>query len=388
MKTIAVIFGGKSTEHDVSIVTAIANVIKPLQLSRKYEVIPIYIARDGTWYSNDKLQDIRSFSGGIDTLLKKLGPISLRFEKGLSIVIPKGLSSTRKKIDIVFPSMHGTCGEDGALMGLLDMAGVPYVGCGLRASALAMDKVWAKQVAASHDIPVSKFLAFSQSDIQHGIADHVKTIVRALKYPLFIKPAHLGSSIGISRAKDDTELANALELAVHYDDKVIVEEAVPNLIEVTLPIIGNTEPRPALLERPLMNAEDFFDFDTKYLQGGKKGKGGKSGGAKSAQGYSELPAQLPEPMYKKAEAVALQVYAALDCSGVARVDMLIDSKSETVYFNEVNPLPGSLYAHNWRAAGLSNVSLVEKLVEYAEERFQAQQSLTSTFTTSYLQQFS
>ena len=153
---------------------------------------------------------------------------------------------------------------------------------------------------------------------------------------------------------------------------------------MTLPILGNDNLTPALLERPTTKPEDFFDFDTKYMQGGKKGKGSS---AKASQGYSELPAKLVPTLYKKAEAVGLAVYRALDCCGTARIDMLIDSKSNTVYFNEVNPLPGSLYAHNWNASGTSNVELVTKLIHLAEEHWQMLQQQNTVFSTSYLQQF-
>jgi D-alanine-D-alanine ligase len=178
-------------------------------------------------------------------------------------------------------------------------------------------------------------------------------------------------------------------VAAHYDDKILVEEAVSNLIEVTLPVMGNDRPVAALLERPLTKPDDFFDFESKYLHGGKKGKGGaKAGkGAHGAQGYSQLPAELLTSLYTRAEAVGLEVYRTLGCSGTARVDMLIDSKAETIYFNEVNPLPGSLYAHNWNAAGISNVELVERLLQLARERFRERSSLTTSFSTNYLQQF-
>jgi D-alanine-D-alanine ligase len=196
----------------------------------------------------------------------------------------------------------------------------------------------------------------------------------------------LGSSIGISRVTNDAELRNALEVAAHYDSSIIVEEAVPNLVEVTLPIMGNNRPQPALLERPLTKPEDFFDFDSKYLQGGKKGAG-KKAGTKGAQGYSQLPAELPEEVYVRAEATGVSVYKALGCSGIARVDMLIDEKTKQVFFNEVNPLPGSLYAHNWQRAGISNVELVQKLVVLAKQRHTERQALTTTFATNFLQQF-
>lgn len=385
MQTIAVIFGGRSAEHDVSVVTALSNIIKPLELTKKYSVEAVYIAKNGAWYSDEKLKDIKLYtSGKIKDFIKISQPVSVQFDGGMSILKPSKMGRKSKKIDIAFPSMHGTYGEDGALMGLLDMAGIPYVGCGVSAAAIAMDKALAKQVAAANDIAVSKFVTLSKAEAnQEKVASK---IAKDLQFPLFVKPAHLGSSIGISRVTNEVELRNGLEVAAHYDDKVIVEEAVQNLVEVTLPIIGNETPQPALLEQPMTHAEDFFDFETKYMQGGKKKGGGKSD-AKGAQGYSKLPADLPKALYKKAEAVGLKVYTSFGCSGIARVDMLIDQKTGEVYFNEVNPLPGGLYAHNWNKAGVSNVDLVQELVDLAEERAATRDVLNTTFSTNYLQQF-
>jgi D-alanine-D-alanine ligase len=389
METIAVIFGGRSAEHDVSIVTALASIIKPLELTKKYRVEAIYIAKDGAWYWDEKLKDITLFtSGRIQDYLQHTQPTSVQFDGGMTLVKASGIAGrkTQRKIDLVFPSMHGTYGEDGALMGLLDMAGIPYVGCDISASAVAMDKVLAKQLAVASNIPVSKFLSFTKADLEREPDKALKSIIKTLQYPLFVKPAHLGSSIGISRADSDAELRNALEVAAHYDEKVIVEEAVANLIEVTLPIMGNDRPEPALLERPMTEAEDFFDFDTKYIGNGKKG-GGKKTGVKGSQGYSEVPAKLSPMLYDKAQALGVEVYKVLGCSGIARVDMLIDEKTGKVYFNETNPLPGSLYAHNWNRAGISNVDLVQKLIGYAKERYTRRQALNTTFSTNFLQQF-
>ena len=386
MKTIAVIFGGRSTEHDVSIVTALASIIKPLELNKQYKVEAIYIAKNGAWHWDDKLKDITLFSSGqIQDFLHKSQPASVQLDGGLTLVKASGIAGrkTARKIDIVFPATHGTYGEDGSLMGLLRMANVPFVGCDMDASVLAMDKVLAKQIVESNDIPVTKYEFLHRHVFARKPGEIIKNIEKSLSYPLFVKPAHLGSSIGISRATNTQELQNAIEVASHYDEKVLVEEEVSNLIEVTLPILGNQELKPALLERPLTKAEDFFDFETKYMQGGK----GKKGGSKGSQGYSELPAKLDEDLYKKAEEAGLAVYRALGCSGIARVDMLIDSKSGTVYFNEVNPLPGGLYQHNWRAAGMSSVDLVQTLVRLAEERWQNQQQQNTIFNTNYLQQF-
>lgn len=387
MQTIAVLFGSRSAEHDVSIVTALASVIKPLELTKKYRVEAVYIAKDGSWHWSDKLKDIQLYtSGGIDAFLQKDSPVSIQFNGGMTLTKTTGLASRNQscKIDIVFPATHGTNGEDGALMGLLDMANIPYVGCDMQSSVLAMDKGLAKQVSQAHGIMTPEFVVTTKTVVERDIAAVVSQ-VRALKMPLFVKPAHLGSSIGITRVSTEAELQNALEVAAYYDDKIIIEEAVENLIEVTLPIMGNKNPQLALLEKPSTEPEDFFDFDTKYMQGGKKGKSAK--GVNGAQGYSELPAKLSNDLYKKAEETGLAVYAALGCSGTARIDMLIDSKTNKVYFNEINPLPGDLYAHNWRAAGVPTVQLVDTLVDLAKERFAENEKIATSFSTNYLKQF-
>lgn len=387
MKTIAVVFGGKSTEHDISILTALASVIKPLELTGEYRVEAVYISKDGAWYWDEKLKDINLYqSGEIESFMQKAPKIHLLFDDSLTLVKSSQFAGRKlyRKIDVVFPAMHGTHGEDGELMGLLELAGVPYVGCGMQASVIAMDKVLAKQITTSENIPTTPWTWFYADDLAKRPQDVLKLLER-LKYPLFVKPAHLGSSIGISKVDDKQQLMNALEVAVHYDNKVIVEQAVQNLIEVTLPIIGNDTLTPALLEQPLTKPEDFFDFETKYMRGGKKG--GKKGGPKGAQGYSQLPADLPKALYDKAEKVALDTYRAIHCEGIARVDLLIDSETSEVFFNEVNPLPGGLYAHNWQAAGMPAVELVSRLVELALERYKAQQKKATTFSTSYLKQF-
>lgn len=385
---VGVFFGSRSTEHDVSIITAIASIIKPLELTRAYEVVPVYIAKDGKWYADQALKDISLFtSGRIEAWCAKHEPLQLLFENGLQLVLP-GRKKRVIAIDVAFPALHGTHGEDGEVMAVFELANIPYVGCGVSASVIAMDKVLAKQVATANGIPTPQSVSFSKYDFEQDPASWVTTINRTLQYPLFVKPAHLGSSIGISRVTDPKDLTSAIEVAIHYDDKALVEEGVSNLIEVTLPIMGNDDPQPALLEQPLTTTEDFFDFDTKYMNGGKKGKGGGSkSGKQGAQGYSRIPADLPKELYTQAETLGLRVYKALGCSGTARIDMLIDSAKGQVYFNEVNPLPGSLYSHNWNRAGVSNVALVSKLVELAQERHQARGQLATVFDTSYLKQF-
>ncbi|TAL14243.1 D-alanine--D-alanine ligase [Patescibacteria group bacterium] len=376
-KTVAVFFGGRSTEHDISIITALSSIIKPLELTKEYNIVPIYITKTGKWVSDANLTDIKIYrSGKINDLAAKSKPLSVSFDGGFAI--------NKKRIDIAFPAMHGPYGEDGSLMGLLRMAGIPFVGSDMDASVIAMDKVLAKQVAQANNIPTSAFYAFSKLQFTDSPSATIKAITSKLKYPIFVKPAHLGSSIGITKVKNNDELSNAIEVAAYYDNKIIVEEAVENLIEVTVPIIGNDILTPALVERPLSKDDGVFDFDTKYINGG-----GKKGGAKTtgAQGYSELPAKLPGDLYKKSLAVAEATYRAIGAGGIARVDLLIDSKSSTVYFNEINPLPGSLYNHNWRASGISSIELVRKLIAFAEQRFAQQQKQETTFDSNFLQQF-
>ncbi len=387
MKSIAVVFGGQSTEHDVSIVTALASVIKPLELTKQYQVVPVYIAKDGSWYSDSKLKDISLYqSGEISDFVHKAPKVHLLFDNGLTLVKSSQFAGRKQytKIDVVFPAMHGTHGEDGELMGILEMANVPYVGCGVAASAIAMDKVLSKQVAESAGLPSTPWMWFYSRELGSKHSTILKDIAK-LKYPLFIKPAHLGSSIGITRVSESSQLMNALEVAAHYDDKVIVEQGVANLVEVTLPIIGNDTPEPALLEQPMVASEDFFDFETKYMQGGKKGK--KGGGKQGAQGYSKIPADLPKDLYDQAMQLGQDVYRTVGCTGIARVDMLVDTKAKKAFFNEINPLPGDLYRHNWRAAGVSTTDLVGKLVRLAEERWAAKQKIATAFSTNYLKQF-
>jgi D-alanine-D-alanine ligase len=384
MKTVAVIFGGRSTEHDVSVVTALASVIKPLEASRQFNVEPVYIAKDGSWFWDQRLKNIAMYqSNEVENFVSKAPKAQLLFDEGLWLVIQGkfGRQNRRRKIDVVFPAMHGTHGEDGELMGLLEMANVPYVGFGLQASVIAMDKVLTKQIAATAKIPSTPWAWFYSNELIED-PNGVLAKIKSLKYPLFVKPAHLGSSIGISRVIKETELMNALEVAAHYDDKIIVEQAVQNLIEVTLPIMGNERLRPSLLERPILKSEDFFDFETKYIApGGKKGKG------KGGQGYSELPAKLPKSLYAKAEKVGLNSYRAVEGKGIARVDLLIDSKKGEVYLNEINPMPGDLYRHNWNKSGISSVDLVTELIKLAEEHWRMRQKITTGFNTNYLKQF-
>lgn len=375
MKTIAVIFGGRSAEHDVSIITAHIPIIQALQAAGGFDIWPVYITKEGDWYAERMMNDLAFFKrGDFEELLEKQKKVRLLFDNGFELIWP-GLREKKVKIDVVFPAMHGTYGEDGSLMGLLRMAKVPFVGCDMAASAVAMDKAFTKQVLSAEGISVVPFVWFTKSDYGKSKNSFLERIAK-LKYPLFVKPVHLGSSIGITKIKKPEELENAIEVAFHYDDKVLVEEGVENLVEVTLPIMGNSELVLASVECPL-NKTEFLDFKDKYLSGGK-GSGVNSE-------YSEIPAKIDNELTKQVRELGKKTYKTLGCSGIARVDFLIESSTKRIFVNEVNTLPGSLYHHNWRKSGVSGVELVTKLISLAEERFAQQQNLTHTFSSSILQ---
>ncbi len=374
-KTIAVIFGGRSAEHDVSIITAHTPIIQSLLAMGQFDVWPIYIAKDGSWYSDKAMNDLSYFKqDSFQANLAKQKKVRILFDNGLKIIWPSIRSKT-VRVDIAFPAMHGTFGEDGSLMGFLRIAGIPFVGCDLFASAVAMDKVLTKQVLAAESISVVPYVWFTKNDWEINRSIWIEKIAK-LNWPVFVKPVHLGSSIAITKVKQSSELENAIEVAFHYDDKVLVEESVENLIEVTLPIIGNEELRLAAIERPL-NKTEFFDFSDKYLSGNKK-----SGGTNNQ--YSEIPANIDKELAKQVENLGKRTYRTLGCSGIARIDFLIDGASKQVYVNEVNTLPGSLYHHNWKKVGVSGVELITKLIVLAEERFASQQKTTYVFDSDIL----
>ncbi len=375
-KTVAVIFGGRSGEHDVSIITAHIPIIRSLLATGEYNVVPIYISKDGSWFSENAMNKIEYFKDeNYEDKLTRNKKVRLLFDGGLKLIWP-GIKIKSLSIDVVFPAMHGTFGEDGSLMGLLRMAGVPFVGCDLHASAVAMDKVFTKQILAAEGISVVPFVWFEKSSWEKDRSALLKKTSH-LKRPVFVKPVHLGSSIAVTKAKTEKELENALEVAFHYDEKVLVEESVEDLIEVTLPIMGNEKLQLACIERPL-NKTEFFDFDSKYLSGEEKGSGVNAG-------ISEMPANIGEDLSREVKTLGKKTYYALGCTGTARVDFLIEKKpSAKVYVNEVNTLPGSLYHHNWKKAGVSGAELVTRLIILAEERFSKERKTTYTFESDVL----
>lgn len=379
MKTILVIFGGRSVEHDISIITG-QFAISALKATAQYNVVPLYITRDGKWYSDATLAELKTFQNGtLDQKLAGLQTVSIGFDSSLTLNWAKKIGTKSESIDIVFPALHGTYGEDGSIQGLLRMANVPVVGCDLETSVVAMNKALTNKVLMAAGIPKVPFISFTAAEYasdSKGIALEVKS----LSLPLFVKPAHLGSSIGITKVTELGRLEAAIEVALHYDNAVVVEQGIIDPIEINCAILGNDDPIASVLERPVQLSE-FLNFEDKYISSGSKG--GTMSGAKSAV---EIPAKLDAKVAAQITDYAKQSFKVMGGSGTARFDFLIDPKTSQVYVNEVNPLPGSLQQHLWQASGVSNVELVSRLVALAEERYAARSSITTSFSSSVLTQ--
>lgn len=379
MKTILVIFGGRSVEHDISIITG-QFAISALAATGQYAISPLYITRNGKMYSDPSLCVLKTFQDGtLERKLSSLQPVSLGFDTGLSLNWPKTIGSKSQKIDIVFPALHGTNGEDGSIQGLLRYANIPVVGCDLEASVVAMNKALTNHILMAAGIPKVPFVAFTAAEYAQSQKE-IDQRVKALAMPLFVKPTHLGSSIGITRVTKLDQLAGAIEVAFHYDDAIVIEHGITDPIEINCAILGNDNPRASVLERPLQKS-DFLNFEDKYVAPGLKG--GSMTGAKSTV---QIPAEIKPKLAEQITSLALKSFKAIGGSGTARFDFLIDPKTDKVYLNEINPLPGSLQQHLWQASGVSNVDLVSKLVSLAEERFIAKAKVTTTFSSSVLTQ--
>lgn len=376
---IAVIFGGKSVEHDVSIVSA-QIAIEDLKKNGKYEITPIYITKQGEWVCGEELNKIEPFKD-LKLISQKAKKIDLKLDSASNKALIQWKESffkkQVKKIDVIFPVMHGTYGEDGSIAGFCEMIQVPYVGCGILAGALCMNKIAAKQIFAANNIPSVKNLRFDTDEWKKDSENIYNQIEKELKYPIFVKPANLGSSIGISKAVDAKTLKLAFEVAAHYDSKIIVEEGVSNLMEVNCAVLGNDEPLASVLEEPV-SAQDFLNFEEKYISKG----GSMSGKSKSKV---KIPAPLDENKTKEIQNLAIQVFKILNCSGIARVDFLLDKDDDyKIYVNEVNPMPGTLHQHLWKASGIEPEDLVEKLINLAIEKFNKKQEYTYTFDSDIL----
>lgn len=374
---VGVVFGGRSVEHDVSIVTA--NQIMRAFDPERYEVVPIYISRDGRWLTGSPLLDLKNYQdeiishSGVDDVILSPGtqhhgliinPLAGRFSK-----------SEIKRLDVLFPAVHGTHGEDGTLQGLFELADIPYVGCGVMASAVANNKITTKTILQQHGVPVVESVNFTRTQWQKDSVTIIDQINTTLTYPVFVKPATTGSSIGIARAQDTDTLRNAIEVAIHFDSRILVESAVTDGMEINCAVLGNAqgEIQASVLEQPI-SWDNFLTYEEKYLRG--------SEGMKSAERI--IPAPLSAALTQHIQDIAVRAFRAIEGNGTARIDFLLKPETEQVYLNEFNTLPGSLAFYLWEAGGLPMPQLVDKLIQLAREAHADKRRNTYDYRTELL----
>lgn len=359
-KNIAVIFGGRTCEHDVSVITG-HQVMENADRS-KYELIPVYIARDGKWYAGDRLMDI-SFISEFDP--QKVNPAymepvfgnhNLYVRRGRSGLFGGGAAAALP-LDAVIPAMHGMNGEDGTLQGLLELTGVPYAGPGVFGSALGMDKIGMRLFFRGAGYPVLPCEFFDRGEWEGDPQTILARVEAALRYPVFVKPANLGSSIGISRADNREKLREAVAVALAFDRRVLVERGI-DCTEVNCSALGiGGDVRTSVCEQPV-SWKEYLTFDEKYMRGGK--------GTKGMQSLSRImPAPVGDDLTVRIRELTAGIFKAMDLKGVARVDYMIDNSDGTLYVNEINTLPGSFAFYLWEPMGLSFGALIDELIDQA-----------------------
>lgn len=369
MKKLGVIFGGVTCEHDVSVVTGLQLIENANK--EKYEIYPIYIHSNGEWYTGKELLNAhiyKDFEKHEGNLKKAIIPPN---KKGL-LILGTGLFSKNEfiSLDVVIPAMHGMNGEDGTLQGLLELANIPYTSSGVLGASIGMDKILMKKVYEAHELPVLPYTYFIRDEWNNNKEEVLRKIEEKITYPMFVKPSNLGSSIGISKAKDKAGLIEAIEIAINYDERVIVEKGVENLTEINCSALGiGDEVESSVCEQPV-SWEDFLTFDEKYMRGAKNSKGAKTAGAK--QGGMEsmdrrIPANISDEKTKEIQELTKKAFRALNSKGVARIDYIIDNDTEKVYINEINTIPGSFAFYLWQHNGITYSELIDRIVEIAEK---------------------
>lgn len=338
-KNVAILFGGQSTEHEVSRVSA-TSVLSHID-SEKYNVFPVGITKDGKWFQyKGEYKNIASGQWENDEENK--------IADGLSLLI-------NKEVDVVFPVLHGMYGEDGTIQGLCKLMTIPCVGPSVMSSAVCMDKIYTKYVLEHGNIKQARYVVVTAFEYERNSEKFISEIATNLGYPCFVKPANSGSSVGITKAHDCEELKKGLEIALKHDRKVLVEEGL-NAREIEVSVLGNDDPK-ASIPGEIIPAKEFYDYEAKYQNEASK---------------LLIPAALSEEKLELIKELAVRIYKKLDCSGMARVDFLVDKETEEVYLNEVNTIPGftsiSMYPKMWAASGLPYPSLIDELIQLAMER--------------------
>ncbi len=387
---LGVIFGGESVEHEVSIISALQAINKIDQ--DKYEVVPIYITKDREWYTGAMLTDVEVYQD-LDLIKKYATNVVLYCKNGSFVLQSKGLfKKIITDLDVVFPIVHGTNVEDGVLQGYLQTIGIPYVGSNVYASVVGQDKAYMRDIFKANDINCPNYIWFYDSDFKNNQEEVIKKIEK-IGYPVIVKPATTGSSIGIGVAKDKDKLKEAIEEAINYDSKIVVEEMIPNLMEVNIAVLGNYEHQETSVIEEVLSKSSFLTYEEKYIGSSKvKGKlGAKMSAVKGSKGMAsadrKIPADISDKMTKEVEELAVRVFKALGSSGNARIDMLIDTKAKKVYVNEINSIPGSLAFYLWDPKGKDYTELLDDMINIAIKDYKRRESKTHSFKTNILQGF-
>lgn len=393
---IGVLFGGKTVEHEISIISAIQAMG---YLNRdKYDVIPIYITKNNEFYVGEGIGNIESYTD-ISSLLKNSQRIIMVNEGGKTQLIkyPQKMFSKGvvDYIDIAFPIVHGTNVEDGTLQGYLKMFNIPYVGCDVLSSAVGMDKYVMKTVLRDNGIPVLDCKCYTANLYDEDNEKIVDEIESAIGYPVIVKPVNLGSSIGISKADNRSELFDSLDTAFHYATKVLVETAVQNLKEINCSVLGDYETAEASECEEPVSSDKILTFSEKYIGDGsaKGAKGGVKGGVKSSASGSKgmatlkrkIPADITDEQRDEIRQMAVKAFKCLGCNGVSRIDFMMDTKTGKIWLNEINTIPGSLSFYLWEPLGVKYQELLDRMISYALKREREEENITYTFDSNVLQ---
>lgn len=374
---VGVIFGGVTVEHEVSIISAI-QAIEHMN-KEKYDIIPIYIAKDNTWYTGDMLKEIDSYQDM--TLIKKYAKKVSLIRKNDQFFLQKVdglLKGFVNEIDIVFPIVHGNNVEDGTIQGYLEAIGIPYVGSKILGGALGQDKVVMKQVMDNYDIPLVKYTWFYDYEYYQE-KDNILKKIKEIKYPVIVKPAKLGSSVGIEIAYSEDTIEDAINEAMKYDNKIVVEEVIENLEEFNCSVLGNYQFQETSAIDQIITNHNLLTYNDKY-SGSKKGKG-------MASSNRILPAKIDSKLQSSIEEISKKAFKALNLSGVVRIDFLYDSKKNHLYVNEPNTIPGSLSFYLWEAKGKNYEELLDELITFAIKDFKEKSKKTYSFETNILNNF-
>ena len=371
---VGVIFGGESVEHEVSIISAV-QAINNLN-TEKYDVVPIYIAKDRTWYTGRMLSDIEIYKD-MDLLKRYAKEVTLCNKSGrFTLVNTKGLfRKDITDIDIALPIVHGINVEDGTLAGYLDTIGIPYAGSHVIGAALGQDKVIMKQVFESCDIPVVPYTWFFDSEY-HTDKENIFKNIKKIGYPVIVKPANLGSSVGISIANNPGEVEKCINDAINYDTKIVVEKVIEDMTEVNCSVLGSYSNQSVGVLEEVMGADEFLSYNDKYLGGGKS-KG-------MASTNRIIPARINDEMTKDIKDTSIKVFKALNLSGVCRIDYLIDKKNNKFYVNEPNTIPGSLSFYLWEPTGKKYSELLDDIINIAIKDYKNRKSKTYSFDSNIL----